>query len=110
MLAVTGVRLRLHAEDAGLPAVLRDRDALLALPQEPLAQGRRQVAEVAARLGFSDLRRHDLVSAVSEAMMNAVVHGHGGEVIVSHDGETIQVRVADEGTGMDRESLPYATL
>lgn len=110
MLAVTGGRLRLHSDAGALPAELRDQRTILPVTRETLAGVRRQVVGLAERLGFGDGRQHDLVSAVSETLMNAVVHGGGGEATVSHDDDTIQVRVSDGGTGLDWESLPYATL
>lgn len=110
MLAVTGGRLRLHAAAAELPGELSDRESVWSLPGETMAAARQRVGALAETLSFRQDRRQDLVSAVSETMMNAVVHGNGGTVTVSHDRDTIQVRVADAGTGLDWESLPYATL
>ena len=56
-------------------------------------------------------RQHDMVTAVSEAAMNAVVHGGGGtgQVSVGQDG-IVQVRVEDHGSGISVENLPRATL
>ncbi len=110
MLAVTGGRLRLHETGEALPAKLEDREVAVPLSRETLAGVRRRVKGLADGLGFDDLRQHDLVSAVSESLMNAVVHGGGGEATISHDGATIQVRVSDSGTGLDWDALPYATL
>jgi len=110
ILAVTGGRLRLHADAAELPEELKNRDATLSLPEEATAAGRQRVRELSETLGFSGDRRTDLVSAVSETMMNAVVHGGGGSVTISHNGDTIQVQVVDGGNGLDWEALPYATL
>lgn len=57
-------------------------------------------------------RIHDLVTAVSEAGMNAVTHGGGsgtGVLSVGDDG-TVQVRIEDHGLGISLETLPNATL
>ena len=75
-----------------------------------LAELRHQAVDLAA--GMQEERRHDLITAVSEAGMNAVTHG-GGEgaawVAVSETGR-VQVRVEDNGHGISLEHLPKATL
>lgn len=75
-----------------------------------LAQLRQQAKEAAAAHGFADKRWQDLVTAVSEAAMNAVVHGGGGQGRVCASEDTVQVWVEDTGTGIDVASLPQATL
>lgn len=67
--------------------------------------------EAALHLGFDDTRWQDLVTAASEAGMNAAVHAGTGTAHISTDGrQTVQVRVEDSGTGIDVERLPRATL
>ena len=77
-----------------------------------LRELRRAAAEAAQRLGVSQERTDDLVTAVSEVGMNAVVHvGEGvGQVFVSESGDRVQVRVTDRGPGIALENLPHATL
>jgi anti-sigma regulatory factor (Ser/Thr protein kinase) len=65
---------------------------------------------MADELGFPDARRHDLLTAMSEAIMNAVVHASNGTLTISHDRNRIQVRVEDQGAGMPLDILPLATL
>ena len=75
-----------------------------------LAEMRHQAIDLAPDM--KEERRHDLVTAVSEAGMNAVTHGGGsgtGWVAVSDTG-TVQVRVEDQGHGISLEHLPKATL
>jgi anti-sigma regulatory factor (Ser/Thr protein kinase) len=51
------------------------------------------------------------MTAASEAGMNAITHVGRGTAWVSRDGAgTVQVRVADQGGGIDMENLPRATL
>ncbi len=86
--------------------------AVIALSQrEGLRELRRNAHEAARDAGLSEERQHDLLTASSEAGMNAVVHGGGGtaQVSVSEDG-TVQVRVQDHGGGISMENLPRATL
>lgn len=72
---------------------------------------RHAVRDLALKVGFSDLRSSDLMTAVSEAAMNAVVHAHGGHGwVCTDDAGTIQVWVVDQGTGILMENLPHATL
>ena len=67
--------------------------------------------DAADHCGLSPERAQDLVTAVNEAAMNAIVHGGGGfaRVSVSPSG-TVQVRVTDTGKGITMENLPRATL
>jgi anti-sigma regulatory factor (Ser/Thr protein kinase) len=61
--------------------------------------------------GFPDERLHDLVTAVNEAGMNAIVHAGGGAARVRFDPTgTVQVWVEDAGQGITLENLPRATL
>jgi len=69
------------------------------------------VREAAQGAGYSEERQHDLVTAASEAGMNAIVHGGGGTGQVSVGaGDTVQVRVEDQGGGIAMENLPRAAL
>ncbi len=73
----------------------------------------RQTAQEAARAqGFAEDRCYDLVTAVSEAGMNAIVHvGEGtAQVCVDTQTRTVQVWVQDQGAGISLENLPQATL
>ena len=75
-----------------------------------LAELRHRAIDLA--LDMTEERRHDLVTAVSEAGMNAVTHGGGqgtGWMGVSDTG-LVQVRVEDQGQGISLEHLPKATL
>ena len=60
---------------------------------------------------MAEERQFDLVTAASEAGMNAVVHAGSGTgwVSASADG-TVQVRVEDQGAGIAMENLPKAAL
>ena len=61
--------------------------------------------------GFPDDRLHDLVTAVNEAGMNAIVHaGEGVARVCVGAGGTVQVWVEDAGHGITLENLPRATL
>ena len=76
-----------------------------------LSDLRCQALEAAALCNFAPERAQDLVTAVNEAGMNAIVHGGGGFARISFSPEgTIQVRVTDEGKGITMENLPRATL
>jgi anti-sigma regulatory factor (Ser/Thr protein kinase) len=61
--------------------------------------------------GFPAERWQDLMTAVSEAGMNAVVHAGGGVARVC-DGShgTVQVWIEDRGTGITVHTLHRATL
>ena len=59
------------------------------------------VRDVAVQLGSTEDKMFSLLTAVSEAAMNAAVHGGGGEGFVCWDSDgTVQVWVEDHGRGM----------
>ena len=81
-------------------------------PEGGLGQLRQRTREAAERLPLSSERAHELVTAVSEAGMNAVVHAGGGtgQVCVSDRRDMMQVKIVDAGAGITLENLPHATL
>jgi serine/threonine-protein kinase RsbW len=79
----------------------------LSLPARPesVAAARHAVADLGARLGYSQLRLHDLRTVVSEACMNAAVHAYeepGGEfeVWAAPRVDGMRIDVSDRGTGI----------
>ena len=109
--SVTEGHLILCDTAADLPVPLQSTHGPVALSRAGgLAELRHLAIDLA--LEMKEERRHDLVTAVSEAGMNAVTHGGGsgiGWVAVSGTG-TVQVRVEDQGQGISLEHLPKATL
>jgi len=72
---------------------------------------RHRLSEIASRIAFTEERILDLVTAVSEAAMNAVTHAGGGKAQICTDGsDAIQVWIEDHGGGIDVAQLPRATL
>jgi PAS domain S-box-containing protein len=73
---------------------------------------RRTVQQAAAACGMTPERSYDFMTAVSEAAMNAVVHAGGGVGVVRTDPakSRLQVRIEDQGKGIDLATLPRATL
>ncbi len=70
-------------------------------------------ASVAKLMGFTEDRVEDLKTAIAEACINAIEHGNHLDdqlsvgVFLSVDDERLEVRVVDEGSGMDhRPALP----
>ena len=110
--SVTEGRLLLVDTADQLPPSSAPVGAAIALSRrDGLRELRQNVHEAAHDAGHSEERQHDLVTAASEAGMNAIVHGGGGvaQVSVGADG-MVQVRVEDHGTGISMENLPQATL
>ena len=109
--SVTGGRLYLCHQAEELPA---QRPSVSPAVPLSLAGGIREMRhrtdETARALGYESERCFDLVTAVSEAAMNAVVHAGGGAGRVCADRDTLQVWVQDTGTGIDVAHLPRATL
>ena len=110
--SVTEGKLRLCATAADLPPPLTPFAGAIPISVSGGLRDLRQAAYGACQsAGMSAERSHDLVTAASEAGMNAAVHaGTGtGQVSVGPDG-TVQVRVDDQGSGISMENLPRATL
>ena len=67
------------------------------------------------KVGFSHERFINLQIAVSEAMVNAIVHGNKEDdskkvhVIVNYDSDMVEVKVKDQGPGFDIGALPDPT-
>jgi len=110
LLSVTEGHLLLCHTLSDLPAPLVSFGVPVSLSRESGLRELRRLALDAAE-GMAEEGRHDLVTAASEAGMNAIVHAGGGtgQVLVGEDG-TVQVRVEDHGAGIDMENLPKATL
>ena len=70
------------------------------------------VLAMARRAGFDDDDLMKIGMAVRESMVNAVVHGNRYNsnkkvrFSVSHNGQRLTIRIADEGEGFSFESLP----
>ncbi len=110
--SVTEGKLRLCYTPDDLPAPLPPVGETIFLSLSGGIRELRHRAEAAALArGFHKDRWYDLVTAASEAAMNAVVHAGGGEGRVHADGDgMIQVWVRDHGQGIDVAHLPRATL
>ncbi|MGI9089749.1 MAG: PAS domain S-box protein [Gemmatimonadaceae bacterium] len=109
--SVSEGKLRLVDAPGELPAPLPQIGRAVRLDTTQKLRTFRQKAQRAAQtLGFADLRWQHLVTAASEAAMNAVVHAGGGLGRVCADGETVQVWVEDAGGGISYDILPRATL
>lgn len=110
--SVTEGKLRLCASESDFPAPGDTQSEPVDLTPAAGLYALRRLAEGAAETaGHSPLRRHDLVTAASEAGMNAIVHAGGGTGHVSLTARgTVQVRVEDHGTGITLENLPRAAL
>ena len=110
--SVTEGKLLLSTSPAHLPPPLPPvGDPILLTREGGLRDLRLRTQEAAANNGHPEERQFDLMTAASEAGMNAILHGGGGtgHVSMGADG-TIQVRVEDNGAGIAMENLPRATL
>ncbi len=109
--SVTEGKLQLCSASSQLPALLETVSAALPLTADAgLFALRRQAEDFAVAAGHDGLRQYDLMTAASEAGMNAIVHAGGGTALVSVSGGRVQVRVEDHGAGITMENLPRATL
>ncbi len=110
--SVTEGKLLLSNSAMPLPAPLTPVGGPIPLTREGgLWELRRRAQGAAVVAGHSDVRQFDLITAASEAGMNAIVHAGGGtaQVFAGAKG-TVQVRVEDRGAGIAVENLPRAAL
>jgi PAS domain S-box-containing protein len=109
---VTEGKLRLCDNVADLPPRLPPIGEAILLTRQNLRAVRHQAMAAAALLRFDKDRSNDLLTAVGEIAMNAVVHAGGGtgQVGVDPESGTVQVWVEDTGGGIDMNRLPRATL
>ena len=111
MASVTEGRLRLCDDPDDLPRPLAPASDEIALAPGTLRALRSRVEKVAAQNGHAPERWQDLITAVGEASMNAVVHGGGGTArVCSAPSGTVQVWIRDQGTGIALDRLHRATL
>ncbi|MGI4789587.1 MAG: PAS domain S-box protein [Janthinobacterium lividum] len=111
--SVTEGRLVLCDTASDLPAVPPSFGPSIPLSMASgLRDLRRSIQGACQAAGFSEERCYDLVTAASEAGMNAAVHvGSGeGQVFVDEGRSVVQVRIEDRGPGISLENLPHATL
>lgn len=112
--SMTEGRLRLCDSPDDLPPTVAPEAYAppLALTRVTIRTLRRQVDACCHDAGLPTDRQNDLVTAVGEAAMNAVVHAGGGEGRVYNDPQrgTVQVWVTDRGHGIKEDALHRATL
>lgn len=110
--SVTEGRLRLCESESDLPPPLPALGDPIMLTRESLSAARRRAADGAGAAGMNRDRLNDLLTAVGEATMNAVIHAGGGTVTIGADRDTgrVQVRITDTGKGIEISRLPQAAL
>jgi len=109
--SVSGGKLIFCSDANELPKPLRFISRSITLTRNSLSDFRCEVLKTAEKLGFPGERQRDLITAASEAAMNAVVHAGGGKGWTADDrAGLIQVWVTDTGTGISMDRLPQATL
>ena len=115
--SVTEGKLLLSDPATPLPAPLAPVGGPIPLTREGgLWELRRRAQGAAQESGYSDLRQFDLITAASEAGMNAIVHAGGGTTRVfagktgTDESGRVQVWVEDQGAGIAVENLPRAAL
>ncbi|BDI33726.1 hypothetical protein CCAX7_57770 [Capsulimonas corticalis] len=111
LFSVTEGRLRFCENVSDLPEPLPHTSGDIPFGYTTLASVRYFTTEAAAKLHYSEERIHDLITAASEAAMNAVVHAQKGICRISWSPEgSIQVSISDHGPGIELSLLHRATL
>ena len=90
----------------------------LNIPSNPIFERvvRASAAEVGSAFGFSAERIEDLKLAISEAVNNAIDHGNNREasklvaVVFEIDGDQLEVRISDEGTGVEKLDFGHRAI
>ncbi|HEX5322360.1 MAG TPA: PAS domain S-box protein [Capsulimonadaceae bacterium] len=114
LLSVTEGRLRFCDTEANLPGKLPTRGPSLDVTQTSLGVIRKSVLRAATDCGFPSERSQDLLTAVSEAAMNAAVHATEARCEIYSDCKKkhamLQVWIRDVGSGIDLAHVHRATL
>lgn len=111
LFSVSEGKLRLCDNPTDLPLPLAPAGDALPLTRTSLALLRVRVQAEAARRGFAAERWQDLLTAINEAGMNAIVHAGGGEAQVrASEQGVLQVWISDQGKGIAVGTLHRATL
>lgn len=110
LFSVTEGRLVLCDSRDDLPTQLRVAGGPFPLARESLSEVRHSSQDAGLSLSLLQERCDDLVTAVGEASMNAVVHGGGGQAHVCAGPDRLQVWIEDQGRGIDIKQLHRATL
>lgn len=109
--SVTDGRLQLCETEAELPS-RSGTETLRVEIADPgdLRTARKAVDRMAQATEMDPARCLDLISSVSEAAMNALVHTGRGEVIGYSAPGKLQVWIRDTGAGIPLDKLPISTL
>ncbi len=117
LFSVTDGKLRLCGDVSDLPESLPQVAGPFPLSKGALRALRVAAETVARQEEFEEERWQDLLTAIGEAGMNAVVHGGGGEGRVcfgtpsgSNDPPYIQIWITDQGAGISIDFVHRATL
>ncbi|HEX5324546.1 MAG TPA: response regulator [Capsulimonadaceae bacterium] len=108
--SVTEGKLTLCDSHEALPEMFAIAGNPAPVTRESLSEVRRKSLNACAEMSLAEERGHDLITAVGEACMNAVVHGGGGEARVCVGDDRIQVWIEDHGRGIEIGTLPKAML
>jgi PAS domain S-box-containing protein len=108
--SVTEGKLVLCDARDDLPPALPVIGGPFPLTKESLRDVRHSSRDAGGILDLQQERCDDLVTAVGEAGMNAIVHGGGGQARVCVGPDKLQVWIEDQGQGIDIKQLPRATL
>ena len=83
--------------------------------REELDRVEGRIVDVLGRCGFDDAARFAILTALEEALSNAVLHGNGNDpakaltVEYSANASSVAIVVQDEGVGFDPASVPDPT-
>jgi PAS domain S-box-containing protein len=108
--SVTEGRLRFCEDDHQLPPHKPCNVSDIPLNRDSLASFRSHITDTAESIGLNEYRTADIVTAASEAAMNAVVHATNATYSICVEGSTIQIWVVDHGSGIELTKLHRATL
>jgi PAS domain S-box-containing protein len=108
--SVTEGRLRFCDQFEQLPERLASCTTTNQFGYNSLAEVRHRVWDIAMRNGFAEDRIIDLITAVGESAMNAIVHARTPTYQICSAPDRLQVWIRDCGTGIEITSLHRATL
>lgn len=108
--SVTGGTLDICDADSVEPYVAKARALVEADSAAEVSVARHEVKQFCENHGLVGERLDVFLTAVGEAITNAIKHGMHGKIFAGEDATSVWIAVCDEGSGIESLILPRAVL
>lgn len=110
ILAFTGGKLEIVSPDEALALSTPAEVQINLKAPEEVGHARHEIRDTLVRLGLTGERLDSFITAVGEAMNNAVKHAGSGDISAGRQNGLVWVSVSDNGAGIEHLTLPRAIL